>query len=431
MNQNLTISQNYVSTLRNLKIGIWIYFILVIFEGALRKWFLPDLAVPLLVVRDPVAFWLIYISWKHGLLPSNVYLLGMAFIGVLGTITALLFGHGSLPVVIFGARLMLIHFPIMFVMGAVLAREDVIRIGKALLYISLPMVLLIALQFYSPQSAWVNRGVGGDMEGAGFSGALGYFRPPGTFSFTNGNTLFFSLVACYVFYFWLAKSNINRILLLGATAALLVSVPLSISRTLLFSIGITFVFSFVASILKPQMLPKIMGVLLTGVLLTIALGRTAFFQTATEAFTTRLELATKVEGGFSSSVTDRFFGGMITDISSSGELPFFGYGLGMGTNAGSALLTGERAFLIAEGEWLRLIGELGFVMGIATILIRLVFCGHIFFKGLNRLRSGDLLPWMLLSFGLLIISQGQWGQPTTLGFSTLVGGLILASVNKI
>ena len=38
-----------------LKIGIWIYFYLLIFEGALRKWFLPSLATPLLVVRDPVA----------------------------------------------------------------------------------------------------------------------------------------------------------------------------------------------------------------------------------------------------------------------------------------------------------------------------------------------------------------------------------------
>jgi len=36
---------------------------------------------------------------------------------------------------------------------------------------------------------------------------------------------------------------------------------------------------------------------------------------------------------------------------------------------------------------------------------------------------------MLLSFALLIIPQGQWAQPTSLGFSTLIGGLMIACFN--
>jgi hypothetical protein len=34
--------------------------------------------------------------------------------------------------------------------------------GIATLWIAIPMAILIALQFHSPQSAWVNRGVGGE-----------------------------------------------------------------------------------------------------------------------------------------------------------------------------------------------------------------------------------------------------------------------------
>jgi hypothetical protein len=34
---------------------LWLYFWLLIFEGALRKWLLPGLSTPLLLVRDPVA----------------------------------------------------------------------------------------------------------------------------------------------------------------------------------------------------------------------------------------------------------------------------------------------------------------------------------------------------------------------------------------
>ena len=65
------------------------------------------------------------------------------------------------------------------------------------------MTLLIALQFYSPQSAWVNRGIGGDIKGGGFTGALGYFRPPGTFSFTTGVSQFFSFTAAFIIFFGL------------------------------------------------------------------------------------------------------------------------------------------------------------------------------------------------------------------------------------
>ena len=71
-------------------------------------------------------------------------------------------------------------------------------------------------------------------------------------------------------------------------------------------------------------------------------------------------------------------------------------------------------------------------MGILAILIRIILCIEVSIKCFIRLRRGDLLPWILLSFGLMILLKGQWAQPTVLGFSTLIGGLILATTkNKI
>jgi hypothetical protein len=35
---------------------------------------------------------------------------------------------------------------------------------------------------------------------------------------------------------------------------------------------------------------------------------------------------------------------------------------------------------------------------------------------------------MLISDCFLLLAQGQWGQPTALGFSVFVGGLVLASL---
>lgn len=416
---------------RLLKQGIWLYFLLLIFEGAFRKWFLPDLATPLLIVRDPVALWIVVAAWQRGLLPSNTYLTGMIIVGIPSIFTAIFLGHGNLPVAIYGARILLIHFPLVFAIGRIFNSDDVVRMGKVTLLIAIPMAVLIALQFYSPQSAWVNRGVGGDMEGAGFNGgALGFYRPPGTFSFTTGNNHFFGLVACFVFYFWLNAKGINKLILLGATAALFAAIPLSISRSLLFQVILSLIFAAFAVLRKPEYVGRMILAACILIFALSILSNTDFFQTATEVFTIRFENASEFEGGLKGTFVDRYLGEMIKPIIQSLELPVFGYGIGMGTNVGSMLLTGRTGFLIAEGEWGRVIGELGILMGFAVIFLRVGFMVKILFASYRKVVSGDLLPWMLLSFGMLNVIQGQWAQPTSLGFSTLTAGLILASLRS-
>ncbi|WP_114751767.1 hypothetical protein [Pleomorphovibrio marinus] len=415
---------------QRLKLVIWAYFFLIIFEGALRKWFLPGLATPLLVIRDPIALWLVFMAWKQNLLPGNIYQSGMVLIAILGIYTATFAGHGSLMVAIFGARILLLHFPLMFVIGSIFDLGDVLKIGKVVILMTVPMTLLIAIQFYSPQEAWVNRGIGGDMAGAGFDGALGYFRPPGTFSFTTGTTLFFSLASSYIIYYWLNLQSINRLLLLSATLALLFAVPLSLSRGLLFQIGVSFIFALIIISKKPKLLGHLIVIGLVGLLLLFVLSQISLFQTASDVFTSRFDAASDYEGGVKGTILDRFLGGLFESITESNDLPFLGYGLGMGTNVGSTLLTGNRTFLIAEGEWGRLIGELGIIMGILVILIRIGLVTKMLLLGYQYMVKGDFMPWLLLSFGSLLIVQGQWGQPTVLGFSTLIGGLIIASFRK-
>jgi hypothetical protein len=414
---------------KSLKYGIWAYFILLIFEGALRKWFLPSLATPLLVIRDPIGMWLLYKSWQRGLLPSTIYIYGMMTIGLFSIYTAMFTGHGNLIVALYGARMFLIYFPLMFVIGRVFDREDIIKLGRVMLWISLPMLLLICKQFYSGQSAWVNRGVAGDMNGAGFSGSGDFMRPPGTFSFTSGVGHFFGLVAPFVFYFWFNMKQVNKWLLFAASGAMLMAIPFSISRTLFFEVCLTTLFAVLASMRRPENFNKVVIAMVVGVLILAVLSQTKYFTTATGAFKDRLTTADETEGGLVKGVFgDRFFGGMLGALAASGNQPFWGAGTGMGTNVGSILLTGKVTYLIAEMEWGRLIGEMGPLMGILVILLRVGFVAKITIASFGKMITGDLLPWLLLSFGAVIILQGQWAQPTILGFSTLIGGLILAAL---
>ncbi|MDF2434042.1 MAG: hypothetical protein JWP44_3673 [Mucilaginibacter sp.] len=426
---NTTLLQNNDNANRDIKTGIWIYFLLLLFEGGLRKWVLPGLASPLLIIRDPVALWLIFLCFKRGLIRSNYYIFSMVLIGVISFFTAVFFGHGNIYVALFGLRVLVIHFPFMFVIGNVFTREDVVKMCKATVLIAIPMAVLIIMQFYSPQTAFVNKGIG-DNVGGGFSGANGYFRPPATFSFTNGTTSFFGFAAALVFYFWLNPGRINKFILIVATLAVLLSVPFSISRTLFFEVLMALAFAFIASLRKPQYLKKMIITLAVGILVLLILSRLSILDTATAAFTARFTGANEYEGGVKSVLLDRYLGGIISALFNTETLPLLGYGLGYGSAFAGVLLTGQSGRSLGEGDWGRIIGELGPFIGFLVVFIRVAFSANIIIASVKKLNRQDMLPWSLLAFGILIIPQGEWAQPTALGFSTLAGGLILASINS-
>ncbi|MDB5012653.1 MAG: rane protein [Daejeonella sp.] len=424
-------SRKLDKTISLIKKGIWAYFLLVLFEGALRKWVLPGLSTPLLVIRDPLALFLVIAAWKAKLLPFNIYKTGMAFIGVVGIYTAFFLGHGNLFVAIYGARIMLFHFPLLFVIGNIFTQQDVVKLGVVTVWLTIPMAVLIALQFYSPQTAWVNIGLEGNAGGSSFAGAMGFFRPPATFSFTNGTSLFFSFASCFIFFFWLNIKKINIIILIAATIGLIASVPLSLSRALFFSLAVSLVFVFTAIFRKPKYLGSMIMAVVGTLTVLFILSSTSLFQTATEAFFVRFEIGNTDEGGIKGVLLDRYLGGMIGVLAESSSQPFFGYGLGMGTNVGSMLLAGGTFFLISEGEWGRVLGELGPILGLAVILIRVGLTTKLLKAGYLKLVEGDLLPWMLLSIGVTNLPQGGWAQPTSLGFCIIIGGLLMASVRSI
>ena len=213
---------------KQLLTAIWIYFLLILFDGALRKWLLPSLSNPILVLRDPVALWILIYASKRGFLKLNHYILMVVLIGFLAIYTAYFIGHGSLTVAIYGARIFLLHIPLIFVIRSVFDKTDIIKLARWTVLLCIPMIVLIVIQFYSPQTAWVNKSVGGEA-GGGFSGALDYFRPPGTFSFTNGNTMYFNFAACFIIYFWFHAKEISRPVLLLSTFAKALSKALSTS----------------------------------------------------------------------------------------------------------------------------------------------------------------------------------------------------------
>jgi hypothetical protein len=421
-----TVEQNYSI----LKKAIWLYFILWVFEGALRKWILPSLATPLLVVRDPIAIYIIYKAFSSKLKFTNAYIV----FGWLSTLFCLLytimFGHGNLFVGLYGARIMLLHFPLIFIIGQVFVKEDVLKMGRVILAFNILMTILVFFQFSSPQTAFINVGIGGEGS-AGFSGAMGYSRPPGTFSFTSGLTIFYAAASVFVFYFWLSKDSCSKILLYASTIALVVGLPLTISRGAVVAVAIVGLFAIMASGTNGKMIFKLLITFLALYVLIIVLQNyTEIFSLSTEVFMSRVDAANQ-DGGLKESILFRALDSFIEPIMGLLNEPLLSGNLGMGTNAGAKMLTGEKGvFLISEGEFGRLGGERGLIFGGGIIALRILIAISFAIKSWNLPKEDKLLPFILCGAACIAMVQGQWAQPTVLGYGVLMGGLVMACFKK-
>jgi hypothetical protein len=140
---------------------IWLYLILWLIEGGLRRWFLPGLATPLLLVRDPVVVLIYVLAAARGVFPGNGFIIAGGVLAVLSFANALAIGHGNPAVAAYGVRCDFLHVPLIFIMGRVLRREDLLRMAKLAVIIAIPYTMLLVAQFNAPQDAWVNRGLGG------------------------------------------------------------------------------------------------------------------------------------------------------------------------------------------------------------------------------------------------------------------------------
>ena len=426
MTDNTTKIENFNS----IKIAIWLYFILWIFEGALRKWVLPSLATPLLIVRDPVAIYIILRAIYLNVKFINGYVVSAYIMTVLALIITLTFGHCNLFVGIYGARIMLLHFPLIFIIGAVFTKEDILKIGYVVLAINILMTLIVYMQFISPQSAFINIGLGGEGS-AGFDGAMGYFRPPGTFSFITGLASFYIMVSVFVFYFWMSKEPISKVFLISSTLALIFALPLTVSRTAVGGVVLVGFFAFIGSAASFKNLIKIVFiVLILSIFFIILQKTTSVFNLGTEVFMSRVDTASGQSGGFKESFFSRAFDDFQRPMVNLLKSPLFVGNLGMGTNAGAQMLSGSVKFLIAEDELGRIGGEQGLILGGGTIILRILLALSLFLKSIRLPSEEKLLAMIFCGTALFSITQGQWAQPSMLGYSVMVAGLLLASINK-
>lgn len=414
---------------------IWLYFFLLIFEGTFRKWILPQFSDVLLVIRDPVVIAIYFMAIKARVFPRNGYILALGIIGILSWLVSLLVLEPYLslkPLILvtgFGFRSNFLHLPLIFVIGRVLDQDEVLKLGKWVLIGLIPMCVLLAIQFNAAPDAFINRTAGlGETQQITAGG--GKIRPPGTFSFVSGVIFYSALAASFLLYGALTRGVYRNWLLFSGGFALVVTIGVSGSRSVLLAVLVVLSSLLAIIAFRPSAMNQFGRNLLIVVVVLLVAIRLPVFNEGVQVLSDRFTaVAEAEEKSIARGLLARTFSGFTEGFLLLPRSPIGGYGLGIGTNGGAKFLTGRSLFLLSEGEWGRVVLESGPILGLAFLVWRTMLTFKLGAFSYRQLKGGEILPLMLYCAGFLSLLNGQFGQPTNLGFAVFVCGLSLAAAN--
>ncbi|MEY2481303.1 MAG: hypothetical protein QOI04_2230 [Verrucomicrobiota bacterium] len=419
--------------IENIRRLIWLYFLLLIFEGALRKWIVPRYSDPLLIIRDPIAILIYLLAIKARVFPRGNFMWSLVIISLLCWTAGILVLLPYLPIqtVIlvtgYGFRSNFLHLPLLFIIPGVFNPAHVRRMGWWIILGMIPMALLMAYQFHAAPDSFINRTVGlGEAQQIQTGG--GKIRPPGTFSFISGAILYLSAAAAFLLHAALSKLPYKNWILGASGLSVIVGIAVSGSRSAVLSVGLILVALAVILVVRPSAVTKFGRVLLLVIILGWALGHVPIFREGVGILSDRFtESAAEADTSIARGMVSRVFEGFFEGFKVIDRMPWGGYGLGIGTNGGARFLVGRAAFLLAENEWARILLESGPFFGLAFLLWRAALTFRIGYLAFLQLLLGRTLPLFLFAAGFYSLIGGPFGQPTNVGFAVLLMGLCLAA----
>ncbi len=402
--------------------AIWLYIILWLVEGAFRKWLLPGLSSYILFIREPVVIVIYCMAVSRGVFAVNGFIVVLGILSFLGLVASLLHSDVNIVVVFYGVRSYFLHYPLIFVIGRVMNRRDVEKVGLLLLCTAVPMALLMMMQFLAPEGSTWNNGAGG-LAGGQMIGALGHARPSGTFSFANGGPLYLALLAAFIVYGFTRTDLYPKWLLWGALFSLLLGMVVSVSRNTVVSVILVIVAFVLMGIFYPRYFRKFIGlgvgILVFGALLSML----PVFSSGIDSLQSRFQ-----DGGdLSSSIGGRFVGAILNPWNDFLNIDMFGIGMGRATNA--ALLYTKNDSMIIEDEWMRTLWELGWILGSAFLAMRVAIALWLLRRAHLELLKGGALAGLILASCFVNLFMTPLGLTTGQGFIMIAAGLCLASEN--
>jgi hypothetical protein len=419
-------------TIQNIRRLIWLYLALLIFEGALRKWIVPQLSAPLLIVRDPIAILIYLLALRARVFPFNSYVVSLIVIALLSwaagviVLSQYVAMKTVLLITAYGVRCNFLHLPLIFIIPAVMDLEDVKRVGWWTIVGMIPMALLMAWQFSASPDSFINTVAGG--EGVQLGAGGGKIRPPGPFSFISGAVYYLSATAAFMLHAVLAKLPYRTWLLTAAGGGLFIGMAVSGSRSTVLAVGVVVASLGLIALVRPALVGRSGRYIVLAAIVLWLISYLPVFQQGLGILSDRFaEGAAENEGMMVHGLFSRVAGGFIEGVQVMTRAPLGGFGLGVGTNGGANFLVGHAEFLLAENEWSRILLESGPILGAAFLFWRCAITFRVGRLAYRQLIHGNTLPLFLFSAAFFVLLEGPFGQPTSLGFAVVLAGLSLAA----
>jgi hypothetical protein len=420
---------SYFARLTRLKKLFWLYFLLLIFEGALRKWIVPQLSAPLLIIRDPVAILIIWEAYRTRKWPARwsvpISLLTVLLVGLFAL--QIVVGDNQFLVGLYGLRSYLLPFPVIFIMGENLNGEDLQKLGACTLWLALPMCLLALGQYMTPESSFLNKGAYTGAEQISYIGSR--VRSSGTFSFAIGLVEFSTLAAAFVFYGMVRNDLAKGWLIWASTFALILIVPTTGQRALVIQLGAVVICVVLSALMGVSQFVRVLRVLVPLSILLLLVSLLPVFNNALQSMTKRFSGADASEGGtFQRTFYMRTLSPIVESVEAAGSTEnWLGIGLGQGALAVQAFLTGAPRGVTGEYEISHELMEMGPFAGSIFELFKVFLLIRIFGQALAMAREGEPLALLLFPLVSVMLCYALLEQPTLQGFTVIATAFCIAA----
>jgi hypothetical protein len=384
---------------RNWERGIQIVLVVVIIEGAVRKWFLPSASELVYFYKDVLMVATLFGYFRKNrktpfVINRRLKLLSIALaVFLLYTVLSVGLSFEIHPLIgLLGLKAYCLYIPLAFItVRAFPDKERLIGFLKWYSLIVLPMAVIGAIQFLdTTQQSAINKYAVSEESGArvvdiakfGTDSGSYFVRITGTFSYVSGLSVYLPIM----FALLLAMSSLfskrglkrgSKILYYSALGATVVLAFMTGSRGAVLSMVIVAAIFYLFTSGR-QAVRRMQQIAVLGVILFVAF--TSIFPQAYDAFYNRTFGGDRASEGW-----ERVTGAMSLPINEASYAGLFGYGIGLTQNGVPALM--KRLGLAeqdnplpigTEGEPGRVTMELGVVGLVLYTLLRLVLLITVF-----------------------------------------------------
>ncbi len=395
---------------------------IVVFEGAIRKWVTSAATLPLILLRDLMAVYLVFYVWKRGYFrrQKNFTLILFAWsccVAMWGLLQALVNDTSPL-ILLIGLRFWLLYIWFGYAVASAMTESDFRTATLTACVLLFVMAPLAVLQYYSSPAARINVEVD-NVEGEVFTAVMGVVRTTGTFSFTSGYSTFLAVVAPLALAITAARKRSlpQTVFASMAFVLLIVGSIVSGARSAVIFTGLLVAIYLLGRLVFSRGADKGKALVGTIVMLLAVVLALTFFEAAVDTTSQRFDQAAEAEN-FWERVLTIFIG----EPGIYDAFTWVGVGIGQGSNLAGFVRSGAVTFALGETEAGRTFMEGGLIGYLFSALKMLVLAVGVLKSLRIAMRTGVLFPlilWLALTLGLL-----TWPGIGQLTANALLGILI-------